>query len=85
VIKDNNTNDSPKATKKQRTPVSPKMVSAERIAEMFDCSAGWLANMRVQKRGPAFYKVGSKILYDIEETTRYFRGNKVRTIDSIGG
>ncbi|HRR42002.1 MAG TPA: hypothetical protein P5244_12270 [Syntrophales bacterium] len=45
---------------------------------------GSLANMRCQKRGPRFYKVGSrKVVYRPEDIEAYLFANPVQTIDSV--
>jgi len=46
---------------------------------------GSLANMRSQKRGPRFYKVGNrKVVYKPEDIEAYLFANPVQTIDSVG-
>jgi len=44
---------------------------------------GTLANMRCQKRGIPFYKVGKKVLYRPTDIENYLFQNPVLTIDSV--
>jgi hypothetical protein len=45
---------------------------------------GSLANMRCQKRGPKFYKIGPrKVAYRPEDIEAYLFQNPVLTIDSV--
>lgn len=44
---------------------------------------GTLANWRHQKKGPRYYKVGSKILYKPADIETFAFQNPVQTIDSV--
>jgi hypothetical protein len=44
---------------------------------------GSLANMRSQKRGPKFFKIGRKVVYRPEDIEAFLFKNPVLTIDSI--
>jgi hypothetical protein len=56
-------------------------VTPEQAAKMYGLGAGTLANMRSQKKGPRFYKVGKKVLYRIEDLERWLFDEPVMTID----
>ncbi len=43
-----------------------------------------LANLRNQKRGPRYFKVGRKVVYKQEDIEAYLFKNPILTIDSIG-
>ena len=43
---------------------------------------GSLANMRCQKRGPKFFKIGRKVVYRPEDIEAFLFQNPVQTIDS---
>lgn len=64
--------------------VGQRMVSAEVLEEMFGICTGTLANWRSQRRGPSYYKIGSRCLYDVAEVDAWIRSNRVRTVDSLG-
>lgn len=57
----------------------------KKTVELFPAigTTGHLANMRVQKRGPKYYKVGRKVVYKIEDIERYLSQNPCETSDSI--
>jgi hypothetical protein len=52
-----------------------KMVSPNEAANLFSISPGTLGNWRSAKRGPRFFKVGSKVLYRVEDLEKYFTSN----------
>lgn len=60
-----------------------RMVSPKQAAEMFSTSAGTLANWRTLKRGPKYFKRGTKVLYCIADLDAFFTANPVLTVDSI--
>ncbi len=65
----------------QKRALNPPEVSA-----VYGVPAGTLANMRHEKRGPKFYKIGSKkIIYFAEDIEAWLRSNPVETIDSVKG
>jgi hypothetical protein len=41
------------------------------LAERWHCSVGWLANLRSAGRGPAWLRVGSKVLYSLDAVEAY--------------
>lgn len=58
------------------------MVGRTTAAEMFDTSAGYLANLFSQGRGPRVYKVNRKCLYDVNDLLDFFKACPIATIDS---
>ena len=37
-----------------------------------------LRNMRSKRRGPPYMKIGRRVIYDLEETLRWFKEREVR-------
>jgi hypothetical protein len=58
-----------------------QFITTSEAATLFKFSAGHLANLRAQKRGPAYYKRGGKILYDIRDLERWVKEERVLTLD----
>jgi orotidine-5'-phosphate decarboxylase len=46
-------------------------------------TTGTLANLRVKKRGPRFFKVGRKVVYRAEDIEAYLFARPVLTRDSV--
>ncbi|MBN1903734.1 MAG: DNA-binding protein [Deltaproteobacteria bacterium] len=46
-------------------------------------SEGTLANWRVLKKGPRFFKVSRKIVYKASDIEEYLFRNPVQTLDSV--
>jgi hypothetical protein len=44
-------------------------------------STGTLANLRVQKRGPRFFKLGRRVIYRVEDVEAYLFARPVLTRD----
>jgi hypothetical protein len=59
------------------------MVGRSTAAVMFDTSAGHLANLLSQGRGPRAFHVGRKVLYCIEDLEAFFKSCPVQTRDSL--
>lgn len=59
-----------------RTALTPKG-----FASRYGFSEGTLGNMRCQKEGPRFYKVGKKILYFVADIEVWIKKNAVLTKD----
>ena len=64
--------------KVEKLSLSPKGVS-----EDYPISEGVLGNLRWQKRGPKYFKVGRKVLYRREDIERWLYANPVLTTDSM--
>ena len=63
--------------------IEKSFLTACEAAHLGGFAPGTLANMRHQKKGCAFYKRGSKVLYDRAEFEAWLRENPVKTIDSL--
>ena len=48
-----------------------KFLTTEELAERWKTSRGYLANRRMDGKGPEFIKVGSKILYPIDKLEEF--------------
>ncbi|PKO01660.1 MAG: DNA-binding protein [Chloroflexi bacterium HGW-Chloroflexi-5] len=63
---------------------SKKTLTPREFAECYGFSEGTLANLRCQKRGPKYYRVGKrKILYYVDDIEKWIRLDPVLTIDSL--
>lgn len=60
-----------------------RMLAPAEVEERYSISKGTLANWRSAKRGPKYYKVGRKALYDVNDLEDFFLHNPVETIDSL--
>jgi len=63
-----------------------KALSPEDVLMIYPGLAGStasLANMRCQKRGPKFFKLGRKVVYRPEDIEAFLFKNPVLTIDSV--
>ena len=58
--------------------LSPKQVSA-----LYPVCEGSLGNMRCQKRGPKFFKIGRRVVYRPEDVESWLFENPVLTEDCI--
>jgi len=61
--------------------LTPKQV-IERYPQLTE-SEGVLANWRSQKKGPKYYKIGSKIIYKPSDIESFMFSVPVLTVDSI--
>ena len=53
------------------------------IEQMFGIPRGSLANMRWAKKGPRYFKVGSRrVLYRLEDVKKWIESSPTLTIDS---
>jgi hypothetical protein len=61
-----------------------KAVDVNHAVMLFPClNKGTLANLRSQKKGPKYFKVGKRIVYRVADIERWLYQNPVLTIDSI--
>jgi len=57
-------------------------ITPKQVSERYNFDLGTLANMRSQKIGPSYIKVGKrKVLYRIEDIERYLNEGKINTLD----
>jgi len=68
---------------KLREDLIRRMVSPNEAAIIFSISPGTLGNWRSAKRGPKYFKVGHKVLYNLADLEAYFTAQPVLTVDSI--
>ena len=69
---------------KEQPKVSRRALSPREVAELYPISEGTLANLRYNREGPKFFKVGKrKVVYYLEDVDAYFRQQPVLTRDSI--
>ncbi len=59
-------------------------LTAADVSGLYGIAPGSLANLRCQKRGPKFFKIGRKVLYRPEDCDAFFFSTPVETIDSVG-
>jgi hypothetical protein len=50
------------------------------LAERWNCSTGWLANSRSARTGPAFLKLGTRVVYRVEDIEAYEAANLMSTV-----
>jgi hypothetical protein len=60
-----------------------KFFTASEAATFAKADEGHLANLRSQKRGCRFFKLGRKVLYDKQDFENWVRSSPVLTIDSL--
>ena len=57
-------------------------LSPKEIAQSYGIPEGTLANMRWQKQGPKYYRIGRRILYKVTDVEAWLFSHLVLTIDS---
>ncbi len=62
---------------------SKKALTPEEAAEAYGLNRGSLANMRLRKEGPRFYRIGRKVIYKVEDLERWLYATPVHTVDSV--
>lgn len=60
-----------------------RALTLEGVSEVYQIPKGTLANLRSQKRGPRYYKVGRRVLYFVEDVERWLKAEPVLTRDSL--
>lgn len=62
-----------------------KTATAKQISAMYGIPTGTLANLRCQKRGPRYYKIGCgrKVLYALSDVEDWIMRNPVLTSESL--
>lgn len=63
--------------------INKKTVTPDEAVAMFGCTKGTLANLRSQKRGCKFYKMGKRVYYKVNEFEEWITSNPVMTKDAI--
>jgi len=59
------------------------MLTPEELADRWANDVRTLANWRSLKRGPAYVKIGSSVMYRIEDVLEYEKNNTVHTSESV--
>lgn len=57
-------------------------LNTEELAARLSTTTGRLANMRSQGRGPAYVKIGSRVLYRLADVESYENAHRVSTLDA---
>jgi len=79
-----NTNSTKDAKTKLTTKVIQKAMTPHQAAQIYGVSEAALANMRYQKTGPKYFKVGKRrVIYFVSDFEAWLRKQPVLTIDSI--
>ena len=60
-----------------------KALTTKEVSEVYPTDQGTLANLRWQKKGPKYYKIGRKVLYRPEDIEAWLFSHPVLTIDSL--
>jgi hypothetical protein len=60
-----------------------RFITPKQAANMYGFSVGYLANLRLKRQGPAYYKPGKKVLYKVADFESWVTENPVKTIDQI--
>jgi len=55
-------------------------LSPKEVEEQYGLSEKWLTNMRYEKRGIPYYKIGRKVLYKKTDVEAFIDRHKVRVI-----
>lgn len=63
--------------------IDKKALSVGLACAVYDLDPGTLANLRSQRRGPKFFKVGRKIFYRPSDVEAWLFQNPVQTVDSV--
>ena len=61
-----------------------RYLSTIEAAEYLGIAVGTLANFRSQGKGPCYYKLERRILYDLCDLATWLKNHKVFTDDEIG-
>jgi len=66
-----------------RTQAFRKALTPKDCENIYGLNVGTLANMRFQKIGPRYYKLGKKVLYRVEDIEQWLNENVVLTQDQM--
>ena len=62
--------------------MTPKLVRPQTLADRWSSSTGQLANMRSAGTGPAYVKIGTRVMYRLADVIAYEDAATVDTSDS---
>lgn len=68
---------------KIKQPEMKRGYSPQELCSVWGLNQGTLANLRSQRRGPRYYRVGRKIIYFFEDIESWLRRDPVITKDSL--
>lgn len=60
-----------------------KALSPKQVSSLYPVCEGSLGNMRCQKRGPKFFKIGRRVVYRPQDIESWLFANPILTQDSI--
>lgn len=63
--------------------INKKTITPDDAVEMFGVTKGTLANLRSQKKGCKFYKMGKRVYYQVSEFEKWITSNPVMTKDCL--
>jgi hypothetical protein len=67
----------------RKYPEKPRMLTTREVSRIYGIPFGTLCNWRSQSRGPKFYKVSRKRLYDVQDVEAFLKRRPVLTKDSL--
>jgi hypothetical protein len=62
---------------------NPRAITPQDCRALYGLNPGTLANLRLRKVGPQYYKLGRKVLYKPQDIEEWLDSNKILTADSI--
>ena len=60
-----------------------KSITPEVASQIYGVNVGTLANLRSQRRGPKYYKVGRRVVYKVEDFEKWLTSEPVLTHEDI--
>lgn len=69
--------------KKKGGNMNPITITCDEAVKLFGIPKGTLANLRCQKKGCRFFKVGKRVVYRVEDFERWVMSNPCLTIDQM--
>jgi len=67
-----------------RSPSIRKALTPKDCESIYGLNVGTLCNMRFNKIGPKYYKLGKKVLYRVDDIEKWLAENVVLTKDQMG-
>ena len=61
-----------------------RFLTPREVEAIYSLKAGTLANLRHLRRGPKYYRIGSKILYSAQDIENWINRHLVDAEDSLG-
>jgi hypothetical protein len=58
-------------------------ITPDEAVKIYGLNRGTLANLRCNRQGPPFFKIGRKTLYKISDLENWLFANRVQTLESI--